>query len=78
LGGSVHAINQTTDAPVVASEETGVKVNADKTKFMVMFRHQGAGQHRTLKTDSSIDRLEEFKYRIFSNLIHILFTVLEG
>jgi hypothetical protein len=78
LGGSVHAVNKNTGAPVVASEETGVKVNADKTKYMVMSRDHGAGQQHILKTDSSIDRNEQFKYRIFSNLIRFLFTVLEG
>jgi len=31
LGGSVHAINNT-EALVVASKETGLKGNADKTK----------------------------------------------
>jgi hypothetical protein len=77
LGGSVYAINKTTDTPVVASEEIGVKVNADKTKYMVMSRDQGAGRH-ILKTDSSIDRFEQIEYRIFSNIIRTLFTVLEG
>jgi len=35
LGGSVHTIKENTDALVVASKETGLEVNADKTKCHV-------------------------------------------
>jgi len=38
LGGSVHTIKKNTGALVVARKETGVQVNADKTKYMVMSR----------------------------------------
>ena len=57
MGGSVHAINKNTDAPAVSSVKIGVKVNADKTKYMVMSQDHGAGQHHILKTDSSINPL---------------------
>jgi len=36
LGGSVHAIKENTKALIVASNEIGVEVNADKTKYMVI------------------------------------------
>jgi hypothetical protein len=36
LGGSVHTVKENTEASVVASKETGLEVNADKTKCMVM------------------------------------------
>jgi hypothetical protein len=36
LGGSVHTIKEHAQALVVASKETGLEVNADKTKYMVM------------------------------------------
>ena len=43
--------------------ETGLEVNADKTKYMVMSREQTAGLSHTMKVDnSSIERVEEFKY----------------
>jgi len=35
LGGSIHTIQKNTKALVVARKETGLKVNADKTKYMV-------------------------------------------
>ena len=48
---------------VVATKEIGIKVNADKTKYMIMSRDQNAGQSHSMKTDnSSIERMEEFKY----------------
>jgi len=36
LGGSVHTIKKNADALVVACQEIGLEVNADKTKYMVM------------------------------------------
>jgi hypothetical protein len=38
LGGSVHAIKKNTEALLVGSKESGLEVNADKTKYMVMSR----------------------------------------
>jgi hypothetical protein len=37
----------------VASKETGIEINADKTKYMVMSRDQNAGRCWNIKTDSS-------------------------
>jgi len=61
-GGSVHTINKNTEALVVASKETGLKVNADKTMYMVMSRDQNEGKSNKMKTDNnSSERVEEFK-----------------
>jgi len=40
----IHTIKKKAEVLVVASKETGVEVNADKTKYMVMSREQDAGQ----------------------------------
>jgi len=50
LGGSLHIIKKNTEVLVVASKETGLEVNADKIKYMVMFRDQneGVSQYRDL------------------------------
>ena len=51
------------EASVVATKQIGLEVNADKTKYMVMTREQTAGLSHTMKVDnSSIERVEEFKY----------------
>jgi hypothetical protein len=52
LGGSVHAIKINTEALVVASKETGLEVNAEKTKYMIMSRNQNAGQNYNIKIDN--------------------------
>jgi len=36
LGRSIHIIKKNTEALVVACKETGLEVNADKTKYMVI------------------------------------------
>jgi hypothetical protein len=43
LGGSVHAHKKNAEALVVDSKESGLDVNADKTKYMVMSLDQNAG-----------------------------------
>jgi len=35
LGGSVHTVKENAEALVVATEEIGLEVNADKTKYMI-------------------------------------------
>jgi hypothetical protein len=40
---SIHTLQEITEALVVASKETGVEVNADKTNYMVMLRDWNAG-----------------------------------
>jgi len=43
LGGSVRTVKKNAGALVVASKETGLEVNGDKTKYTVMSRDQNAG-----------------------------------
>ena len=63
LGGSVHIIKQNAEALVVASKETGLEVNADKTKYLVMSRGKNAGRSHNTKIDKSyLERVKEFKY----------------
>jgi len=63
LGGSVHTVKESRESVVVASNEPGLEVNADKTKYMIMSREQNAGRNQSMKIDnSSTERVEEFKY----------------
>jgi hypothetical protein len=51
------------EALVVASKETRREVNADKTKYMDMYREQNAGRSHSMKIDdSSFEKVEEFRY----------------
>jgi hypothetical protein len=48
---------------VVDSQESGLEVNADKTKYMVMSRDQYAERSHSMKTDNSyFECVEELKY----------------
>jgi hypothetical protein len=59
----VHTVRKNAEALVVATKETGLEVNADKSKYMVMSRDWNAGQSHGVKIDnSSIERVEQFKY----------------
>ena len=61
LGGTIYTIKKNANTLVVASKETGLEVNADKTKYMVMSRDQNAGQSHSMNIDtSSFERVEEF------------------
>jgi hypothetical protein len=63
LGGSVHTIKEKAEALVVASRETGLEANSDKTNYMVMYRDQYPRRnHSNKKDNSSFGRVEEFKY----------------
>ena len=63
LRGSTHTVKENAEALVVATKETVLEVNADKTKYMVMSREQTAGLSPTMKFDNiSIEKVEEFKY----------------
>ena len=47
----------------MATNEIGLEVNADKTKYMVKSRDQNAGRSHNIETDdNSFVRVEEFKY----------------
>jgi len=52
LGGSTHTINEKAEALLVASKETGLEVNADNTKYMVMSRDKNTGCSHSIKIDN--------------------------
>jgi len=51
LGGSVHTVKESEGALIVASKHTGLKVNANNTKYMVMYLDQNAGRNHNIKID---------------------------
>jgi hypothetical protein len=62
-GGSIHSIKKNAEDLVIASKEIGLEVNAEKTKYMVVSRHQNAGHNHSINIDNkSFERVEEFKY----------------
>ena len=62
LGGSIHTVKENAEALVVASKQTGLEVNAEKTKYTVMSRDQNAGRSHNMWIDNrSLERVEEFR-----------------
>jgi len=58
-----YIIKKNAEALVVATKESGLEVNADKTKYKVMPWDQNAGQSHNITNDnSSFARVEELKY----------------
>jgi hypothetical protein len=67
LGESVHTTKAKAEALVMASKVTGLKVNAGKTKYMVMSGDQNAGRIYSIKIDNrSFEKVEEFKSKFYS------------
>jgi len=63
LGGNVDTVKKNAEVLVAATKENGLEVNAHKTKYMTVSRDQNAGLILGIKIDnSSIERVEEFKY----------------
>ena len=63
FGESVHTIKENTEALAVVSKETGLEVNADKIKCMVMSQDQNAGRSHNIKIDyNSFERVKQFEY----------------
>jgi hypothetical protein len=63
LGGSIHTIRKNTEALLITSDETGLEVNAEKTKYRVMSQDQKAGQNGYIQIgNESFKTVEQFKY----------------
>ena len=56
MSGSVHAIKENTEVLAVASTETGLGINADETKYMVMSRDRNAERSHNIKNYNSFER----------------------
>jgi hypothetical protein len=63
LCGSTHTKKKSTEALVTASKETGLEVNAEKTKYVIMSRDQNARQYQNIKTgNKALARVKHFRY----------------
>ena len=63
LGGIIYTIEKNAEALGVDSKGTGLEVNADKSKYMIMSRDQNEGQSHTITTDNkSFESMEYLRY----------------
>jgi hypothetical protein len=59
----INTINKNTETLIHDSKEVGLEVNAEKAKYMLLSRHQNAGQNRNMKiANRSFENVAQFKY----------------
>jgi hypothetical protein len=49
LGDNIDTIKKNTETLIVASKKVGLEINVDKTKYMLLSRHQNVGLNREIK-----------------------------
>jgi biotin operon repressor len=49
LGDNIDTLKKSTPTSIDAIKEVGLEVNAEKTKYMLLPRHQNAGQNQDIK-----------------------------
>jgi hypothetical protein len=63
LGENINIIKKNAETIFDASKEIGLEVNSEKTKYMLMSRHQTAGQSNYMRVaNKSFERVAKFKY----------------
>jgi hypothetical protein len=63
LGDSMHTIKENTETLLEAGRDVGLEINAEKTKYMVMSRHQNSGKNQNVRIANELfENVEKFKY----------------
>jgi hypothetical protein len=65
LGNNIDTIKKNTETLTDASKDVSQEVNAEKTTYMLLSRHQNAGQNHDIKTaNRSFENVAQFKYLV--------------
>jgi hypothetical protein len=63
LGENIGTIRKNTEMLIGAGKEVGLEINIEKTKYMLIFRHQNVGQNWDIKISNiSFENVFQFKY----------------
>jgi hypothetical protein len=63
LGDDIENIKKNTQTLIDAGKEVGLEVNTEKTKYMLLSRHQNTGQNHDIKRGNRcFENVEQFRY----------------
>jgi hypothetical protein len=63
LGDNIDAIKKNMETLIDASKEVGLEVNTEKTEYMLLSRHQHAGQSYDIKiANRCFENVAKFRY----------------
>jgi hypothetical protein len=63
LGDNIDTINKNAKPLIDSSKEVGLEINVEKTKYMLLSRHQNVGQNQDVKiANRSFENVSQFKY----------------
>jgi hypothetical protein len=63
LGDNIDTIKKNTQTLIDASMDVGLEVNTEKTKYMLLSRHQNARQNHDIKTGNRcFENVAQFRY----------------
>jgi hypothetical protein len=63
LGDNMDTIKKGTETLTDASKEVGLEINLEKTKYMLLSRHQNVGQNRDIRiANRSFENVSQLKY----------------